>query len=188
MIASVVALATAQLSGLYGPMLVAVNGQEVHGVFSETRIGNGSERAPQFSCYFSFKGELRGDTALLTVQTPGDHASSGTVRFSSESVRLQLESNQPGCSATSGDMVGQPYEVGRESAGDGWTAVALIVAPAAVIRSAPSAQAKAKMRLSRGGAVAVLGQRDRWSEVVWPYGDAPIRGWIPDVALSRPNQ
>lgn len=187
MIAAVTALAAAQLSGAYGPMLVAVNGGDVHGAFSEARVGNGSERSPQFSCYFSFKGQLRGDTALVTVQTPGEPASTGTLQLTSEGAWLRLESNQPGCAATSGDMVGQPYEVSRDSPGADWTSVGLIAAPAAMIRSAPRSRTRAVHKLSRGDAVAIRGRNGDWIEVIWPYGERPVSGWVRGSELTGLN-
>ena len=168
-------------------MLVVVRDGEVRGTFSEARVGNGSERAPQFSCYFTLKGKLDGEIARVTVQTPGEPAASAFLQLTPERARLQVESNQPGCAATSGDMADEPYEVSRDSGGEDWMSVALIATSAAVIRSAPGPRTRAIHRLGRGDAVAIRSRKGDWVEVVWPFGEYGISGWIEERVLAEPK-
>jgi hypothetical protein len=108
------AVAAPSLSGQYGPLLLSVQGAAVTGAFSETRVGNGTDAAPQFSCIFQLSGTLKGGKAHVVTWYPGQAPIAGELSLGSDGVSLTLKEDQPGCGMTEASMVDQPWQSGQD--------------------------------------------------------------------------
>ncbi len=180
----------APMSGVYGGLVLAVNGAHISGAFSEQRRGNGSDAAPQFSCEFLFHGRIYPGTStaqLITASEDGNQAISGRIAFGLDAIKLGLNSEPDGCGMTSGDMVASPYEATRDAAGVGWIGAALVRASRVSLRRTPAAAPPAKPYLVRGDAVALLARRGVWVEVEFVGGSKSATGWLPASAVEEPE-
>jgi hypothetical protein len=150
----------------------------VSGAFSENRVGNGTDAAPQFTCQFLIHGRLFDDAATIVTQTAGgNEVISGRLFFKDDGVEMRLNDEPDGCGMTSGDMVRSPYAATRDIAGPDWIGAALVKVARAPLRRSPGA-APARPYLVRGDAVAILARRGRWIQVDYPGGSKPARGWL----------
>jgi hypothetical protein len=178
-------------SGLYGNLTLGVDGTKVTGVFSDARVGNGSEDAPQFTCLFVLRGTLGSEpngTMKVTVWSPPDVATtSGTLAFEKDTAKLRLEGDPPGCAATGDEFVSAAYE--EPSVLDGkWTSVRLVNASSADVRQAPVDGSSAKTRLAKGDVVVIYRRIGPWLEGEDLNARRAIRGWLrgTDLAPDQP--
>jgi hypothetical protein len=174
-------------SGLYGNLTLGVNGTTVTGVFSDARIGNGTEDEPQFSCVFLLRGTLDGNTAKVTVWSPAEKATTeGTLSFEKDAAKLRLDGDPPGCVATGDTFASEGYE--EPSVMDGkWTAVRLVSAATADIREAPVDSSSRKTRLSKGEVVVIYRKIGPWLEGEDLNARRAVRGWLRESDLT-PSQ
>jgi hypothetical protein len=115
-------------SGLYDNLTLGVDGTTVTGVFSDARVGNGTEDAPQFSCLFLLRGTLDESAAKVTVWLPLKRpTTSGTMTFEKDSVKLHLDGDPPGCAATGDEFASEAYEE-TSLMNCKWTSVRLVSA------------------------------------------------------------
>lgn len=170
------AAASAQTSGRYEQLTLAVTGNTVSGVFSEGRVGNGSEAAPQFTCIFLLRGTLSNGRGQVRTWYPGEQPIKGSLAFSGQEASLMLQENHGGCLNTSGDMVDRPFKADLGKPAKGWTGVALVTARRAVLRPSPGAAAKAPYVVD-GDAVGVLERRAGWLRVAYA-GEKTVTGWL----------
>lgn len=177
--------AAAQQSGSYGPLKLAIVGNEVHGVFSEGRVGNGDEAAPQFSCMFLLRGTLGRGRGIVRTWYPGEEPIKGNLSVNGADVSLMLKENHGGCLNTSGDMVDKPFTTDLVTAGKGWTGVALVTAKRAVLRATPGAAARAPY-IVEGDAVGILERRPGWLRIAY-LGERTVTGWVraSEVAVAE---
>jgi hypothetical protein len=175
-------------SGLYGNLTLGVAGTTVTGVFSDARVGNGTEDEPQFSCVFLLRGTLDGSAAKVTVWSPAERATTdGTLSFEKDAVKLRLEGDPPGCAATGDEFASAAYE--EPSVMDGkWTAVRLVSAGTADVRQAPVDSGSRKTRLSKGEVVVIYRKIGPWLEGEDLNARRAVRGWLreSDLAPSQP--
>ena len=181
------ASAADNLSGQYEPLLLAVQGNVVTGAFSEQRVGNGSDNAPQFSCAFLLSGTLENGAASIVTWYPGQSPIAGQLTLSADGVSLKLKDNQPGCGMTSGDMVDQAWESSRDTPGPGWIGARLIASAKAVLRKTPAVTAALKPYVVKDDAVAVLAVQGAWVQVSYPGADKPVQGWVKASELTSAN-
>jgi hypothetical protein len=178
------AAAAPSLSGQYGPLLIAVQGDVVTGAFSETRAGNGTDNAPQFSCAFQLAGTLKAGNAQVVTWYPGQAPIAGQLSLSSDGVSLTLKADQGGCAMTDSSMVDQPWQSTRDSAGPDWIGTRLIVAAKAVLRSGPDAKPGRTPYVVRDDAVAVLATQGEAVEISYPGASKPVVGWVRATELT----
>lgn len=175
-------------SGRYGPLLLAVRAGEVHGVFSEGRVGNGDEAAPQFSCLFLLKGKLNSERAEVETWFPNEAERISGVLDLGAVPSLKLTENHGGCLMTSGDMTAEPYPLGAEDRHPEWIGAGMVTAPKAVLRPEPKDDPKrTRPYLVELDAFAILEQRDGWVRVAFVGTDGPpTTGWLrsEEVAAS----
>jgi hypothetical protein len=175
-------------SGLYGNLTLGVDGTTMTGVFSDARVGNGTEDAPQFSCLFLLRGTLDGNAAKVTAWLPPEKATtSGTLTFEKDSVKLHLDGDPPGCAATGDEFASEAYE--ETSVMDGkWTSTRLVSADSADMRQAPVDGSARKTRLSKGEVVVIYRRIGPWLECEDLNARRPVRGWVrvSDLAADQP--
>jgi len=175
-------------SGLYGNLTLGVDGGTVTGVFSDARIGNGTEDAPQFSCLFLLRGTLDGSTAKVTAWSPPEKAATGgTLSFAKDTVQLRLDGDPTGCAAMGDEFASAAYE--EPSVMDGkWTAVRLVSVGSADVREAPVDSSSRKTRLSKGEVVVIYRKIGPWVEGEDLNARRAVRGWLreSDLAPSQP--
>jgi hypothetical protein len=167
-------------SGRYGPLLLAVRDREVRGLFSEGRIGNGDEDAPQFSCIFFLEGALENARADVETWFPVEPARiPGKLDLGPEP-SLELAENHGGCLMTSGDMATEPYRLPEDERHPEWIGVGLVTAPRAVLRrEATDDPDRTRPYLVAFDAFAVLEQRVGWVRVAFRKADgAAATGWL----------
>jgi hypothetical protein len=167
-------------SGRYGPLLLADRGSEVHGVFSEGRVGNGDEAAPQFSCLFLLKGKLNNERAEVETWFPNEAERISGVLDLGALPSLKLTENHGGCLMTSGDMTAGPYRLGAQDRRPEWIGAGLVTAQKAVLRPGPHDDPKrTRPYLVEIDAFAILEQRDGWVRIafVGTHGP-PTIGWL----------
>jgi hypothetical protein len=183
------AAAPASLSGQYGPLLVAVTGDVVTGAFSETRVANGSDSAPQFSCAFQLMGTVKVGKAQIQTWYPGQAPIAGQLTLSSDGVSLKLRDDQPGCAMTEASMVDQAWQSAQDKARPDWIGTRLIAATRAVIRKTPGAKAGRTPYVVRDDAVAVLAVQGDAVEVAYPGPDRTVTGWVSasDLTPAAPH-
>lgn len=172
------ASAAPSLSGQYGPLLIAVQGDVVTGAFSETRVGNGTDAAPQFSCAFQLSGTLKAGTAQVVTWYPGDAPIAGQLGLSSAGVSLKLKDDQPGCAMTEASMVDQAWEQAQDKAAPTWIGTRLIAKPKAMIRKTAEAKPGRTPYVVQDDAVAVLAIQGGAVEIAYPGPDKTITGWV----------
>jgi hypothetical protein len=117
-----------------------VNGKSVAGVFSEACGEAGPDGAPPFSCIFLMRGSLAGSRAEAETWFPGEpERIPGTFAFTPEGAALTLAENPGGCTMTTGAMVGEPYDLGRDrrQPTEDWVGVGLVTTRRAVLRPEP---------------------------------------------------
>jgi hypothetical protein len=182
------ASAAPSLSGQYGPLLVAVQGDAVTGAFSETRVGNGTDAAPQFSCAFQLSGTLKGGQAQIVTWTPGEAPIMGQLSLSADGVSLKLKDDQPGCAMTEASMVDQAWESAQDKAAPTWIGTRLIAAKKAVIRKTAAAKPGRTPYVVQYDAVAVLAVQGAAVEIAYPGPDKTITGWVnaSDLTAAAP--
>ena len=172
------AAAPASLSGQYGSLLMAVTGDTVTGAFSETRVGNGTDNAPQFSCAFQLTGTLKAGKAQVLTWYPGQAPIAGQLTVSPDGVSLKLKDDQPGCAMTEASMVDQAWQSAQDKARPDWIGTRLIAAARAVIRKTPDAKAGRTPYVVRDDAVAVLAVQGDAVEIAYPGPDKTVTGWV----------
>jgi hypothetical protein len=180
------ALAQAK-SGLYGNLTLGVDGTTVTGVFSDARVGNGTDDAPQFSCLFVLRGTSGSgpnDAVKVTVWSPPDMATtSGTLTFEKDTAKLRLEGDPPGCSATGDEFASEAYE--EPSVMDGkWTSVRLVSVASADVREAPVDSSSPRTRLTKGDVVVVYRRIGPWLQGEDLNARRRVRGWVRERDLA----
>jgi hypothetical protein len=178
------ASAAPSLSGQYGPMLVAVVGDSITGAFSETRVGNGTDAAPQFSCFFQLSGTLKAGKAQVVAWTPGEAPTAGQLSLSSDGLSLQLKEDQPGCGMTEANMVDQAWTSMQDKPASGWIGTRLIAAKKAVIRKTATAKPGRTPYVVQYDAVAVLAVQGGAVQIAYPGPDTTITGWVNAADLT----
>ena len=178
------AAAAPSLSGQYGPLLIAVVGDTVTGAFSETRVGNGTDAAPQFSCAFQLSGTLKAGKAQVVTWSPGEAPIAGQLSLSSDGISLQLKDDQPGCAMTEASMVDQAWTTTQDKAASGWIGTRLIAAKKAVIRKTAAVKPGRTPYVVRYDAVAVLAVQGSAVEIAYPGPDTTVTGWVNAADLT----
>ncbi|MDQ1450401.1 MAG: hypothetical protein QOK38_267 [Acidobacteriaceae bacterium] len=178
-------------SGLYSNLTLGVDGATVTGVFSDARVGNGTDDAPQFSCLFVLRGVLGSGAdgaTKVTVWSPPDSATTGgTLTFAKDTAKLRLDGDPPGCAATGDEFASAAYE--EPSVMDGkWNSVRLVSAATAEVRQAPVNGSSAKTRLSKGDVVVIYRRIGSWLEGEDLNARRAVRGWLraSDLAPDQP--
>ena len=175
-------------SGLYGNLTLGVDGAAVTGVFSDYRVGNGTEDAPQFSCLFLLRGTVDGNAAKVTVWSPDNQGTTnGSLTMEKDTAKLSLEGNPPGCAAMGEEFVSKAYE--EPSVMDGkWTSVRLVSAASADVVQAPVNGSSRKARLIKGEVVVIFRRIGGWLDGEDVNANRPVRGWVrdSDLAPDRP--
>lgn len=184
------AAASEPLSGRYGPLALVVADRNIYGVFSESRLGNGTSDAPQFTCVFLLEGRIEGNTATVRTWFPGEpERIAGTLRFGEEP-SLQLAENHGGCPMTSGDMVVTPSPLPLDELHAEWIGTGLVTPDKLVLQNNPAMDpARKRPFLVAFDAVAVLERRRDWVRVVYLDGvGKPASGWVPaDTLVTSPE-
>jgi hypothetical protein len=192
-------------SGLYGNLTLGVDGTAVTGVFSDARVGNGTDDAPQFSCLFAMRGTLgsgrngavkvtvwspRGGSigaqlggAQANITPPSNIQASGTLTLEKDTAKLRLEGDPPGCSAAGDEFVSAAYE--EPSVMDGkWTSVRLVSAASADVREAPVDSSSVRTRLTEGDVVVIYRRIGPWLESEDLNARRRVRGWLREMDLA----
>lgn len=174
------------VSGDYGPLVLAVDGDRIAGAFSDALVGNGTPDAPQFRCLFLIEGPLDAGAGRIAARMPGEPGSiAGRLETTPAGVRLTLDSNPPGCAAVA-PLAGSGQNLARGASGAA-IGGALLTAARAVIQTGPAEDpARTRPWLVRWDPVAVLAVRGDWAEIEYAGGPAPVRGWLraADLALA----
>jgi hypothetical protein len=178
------AAAAPSLSGQYGPLLIAVTGDIVTGAFSETRVGNGTDSAPQFSCAFQLSGTLKSGKAQVVTWYPGQAPIAGQLGLTSAGVSLTLKQDQPGCGMTEASMVDQPWQSARDKAAPTWIGTRLIATAKAVIRKTADAKPGRTPYVVQDDAVAVLAVQGGAVQISYPGPDKTVTGWVNATDLT----
>jgi hypothetical protein len=173
-------------AGQYGSLSVAIRDGRVYGVFSEARIGNGTDDAPQFSCIFLLQGRLTGSMAAIDTWFPGDPKRiAGTLDLGGDP-GIRLSENQDGCAMTSGDMVGQIYPLTLDARHDDWIGTGIVTAARAVLRPKPIETPKTKHPyLVKFDPFAILESQHGWVRIAY-LGETErlVSGWVREDEVS----
>lgn len=148
-------------------------------MFSEGRMGNGSEAAPQFSCRFLLRGRLEDGRGIVETWFPGQEPIPGYLSFEGGGASLMLRENQDGCFMASGDMTREPYRAALSKRGEGWIGVALVTADRTAFRPSPGALAPRTPYVVEGNPVVLLERRGGWARARYVAGPRPVTGWLP---------
>ena len=174
-------------SGIYGQLTLGVEGATVTGVFADTRAGNGTEDAPQFSCIFALRGTLVRGQAAVTTWTPDDsddnqHILAGTLTLAGDTAKLQLKEEPGGCAMTSDEFVKDPYEEPSVKHG-AWTSVRMVGASQANFSQAPVDGSSRTGYVVKGDGVVVYRHIGAWADAEYLNGRRPVRGWLRESDL-----
>jgi hypothetical protein len=190
--AGVVMGARAQVaSGLYGNLILGVDGTKVTGVFANSRAGSGTEDAPQFSCSFLLRGTATADgkgTMPVTVWRPSEGAqtdraqTSGTLTVEQGTAKLSLEGEPPGCAETGDRFGGKAYEEPAVKTGQ-WTAARMVSGAAVRLQEAPVSGGSGRGRVSKGEVVVVDRKIGPWLQVETVFTQKPVKGWLRESDL-----
>jgi hypothetical protein len=184
MFCSPVSAADTPTSGRYGPLSIAIQDGTAYGVFFETRVGNGTDSAPQFSCIFLLQGPLEGSKASVLTWFPGDKERIRGVLDLGRSPSLQLQEDQPGCGMASGQMVSEPYSLMLDARHDEWVGVGVVTAKKAVLRQEPVDTGIKSPYVVQFDPVAVLERRPGWVRIQYLGEDDSVKGWVRENETS----
>lgn len=178
-----VAAAAAPASGEYGRFKLAFAGGRVTGAFSEQRMGNGTEAAPQFSCAFAIAGAWRGGDGAAAVLTwwpgddPADQRIPGRLTVRGRTATLKLAENPGGCAMTGEEL--QRDGVSEDlAARRAWVEVREVGSRRAAFRASPGAT-PGRAYITRGDTVGVLARAGGFARVQYVDGRRPVEGWLP---------
>jgi hypothetical protein len=170
--------AAADLSGVYGPLTLGLDGDRVTGIFDEARVGNGTEEAPQFTCRFLLAGRLREGRVAIRTWHPGEaEVIEGSLALDGDEAALRLEESPPGCAMTSGLNAGEDFRMPRDETG-AWTAVRMVRAKRAYFHTQPKEFKRARAYLLRGDTVRVVETQRDWVRAEFPAARKPVIGWL----------
>ena len=182
-------------SGIYGQLTLGVDetvngaahGATVTGVFADSRVGNGTDDAPQFTCIFALRGTLVKGEAAVTTWFPGDAPAdkqtiTGTLTLTGDTAKLRLKEQPGGCDMTGDEFTKEPYA--EPSVKDGaWTAVRMVGASRADFVQAPVNGSSRKGYVVKGDGVVVYRHVGAWADAEYLNGRRPVRGWLRESDL-----
>lgn len=174
-------------SGLYDSLILGFDpGTRIlTGYFQETRRGNGTDEAPQFSCAFALLGTVDGEGAPIATWFPeDDEVIAGAVTLGEDSVALKLTTASGGCAMVVGDLVTRPYVL-RKIAEGTWTSVRVVRSTSAAlhVRPTPTPVLNPRISVKEGDGVVVFSTRDGWVNVGIVDDEVIARGWMREVEL-----
>jgi hypothetical protein len=189
--AAVVGAQAQVVSGLYGSLTLGVNGTAVTGVFADSRPGNGTEEAPQFSCSFLLRGTVAADgkgAIPVTVWSPSEGTqvneaqTKGTLTVEQGTAKLSLEGEPPGCAETGDRFAGKAYQEPAVKTG-AWTAARMVSGAAVRLQEAPVSGGSGRGRVGKGEVVVVDRKIGPWLQVETVFTAKPVRGWLRESDL-----
>ena len=175
-------------SGEYGPMKLAFADGQVTGSFKETRMGNGTEEAPQFSCTFAIAGAWRGGVAAAQVLTwwPGDNSSDERIRgrlsVRGGTATLKLDEDPGGCSMTGEQLKDDGFSEAL-SERRAWLEVRQIRSARVRFSDTPGGSPR-RSYVTRGDIVGVEARAGDFVRVEYVDGSRPVEGWLPVASLE----
>ncbi len=173
-------------SASYGQLTLAVDGTTVTGVFSDARVGNGTDDAPQFTCVFPLRATFANGPMAVTVWDSDAHGQeriSGTLTVTGDMARLRLQQNPPGCDMTGEDFVKIGFEEASDRDGT-WTSVRLVSADRAPFHAAPLESSTRRGYVVQWDPVVIYRRIGTWLDAEYYGGRHPVRGWLRDGDLA----
>ncbi len=175
-------------SGEYGQLKLAFADGRVTGAFNETRQGNGTEAAPQFSCAFSLTGAWRGGDGSAAVLTwwPGDNPADeripGRLTVRGGEAELKLADDPGGCSMTGEQFKAEGYSE-RLTAARPWSEVREVKRARAHLADAPGGPPR-RAYVTAGDLVGVLARSGAFVRVQYVDGRRTTEGWLAAADLQ----
>lgn len=150
-------------------------------------MGNGTDAAPQFTCWFLLRGKLQNGRGVVETWYPGEEPIAGKLSIEGTQVSLTLREDHGGCLMTTGSMVREPYRALLNRPGHGWLDAALVRVNRAALRPSAGAPAPRMPYLIEGDPVAVLDRHGAWVRVLYGTGTRPVTGWLAaaDLVLAE---
>lgn len=177
-------------SGEYGQLKLAFSDGRVTWEFSETRMGNGTEQAPQFSCAFALTGAWkRGatDSPVLTWwpgEDPPDQRIHGRLTIDGGSATLSLDEDPGGCDVTGDTFKATPFSEALRTR-RAWLEVSEVRSSRAHFSATPGG-APHRAYVTRGDIVGVKTRAGTFVRVEYVDGRRPVEGWLPSADLEAP--
>ncbi len=175
-------------SGEYGQLKLAFDGGRVTGTFNETRQGNGTENAPQFSCSFALTGAWRGGDGSAAVLTwwpgddPADERIPGRLTVRGGNAELKLAEDPGGCSMTGELFKAEGYSE-RLTLARAWREVREVKRARAHLSDAPGGPPR-RGYVAAGDRVGVLARSGAFAHVQFVDGRGVTEGWLPLADLQ----
>lgn len=194
-------------AGLYGNLVLGVDGTTVTGVFADSVAGKGTKEEPQFSCSFVLRGTAEGAGAMaVTVWSPlsgvsgaqpgGGHTTedatsgaqasgaqtSGTLTVAQGTAKLSLKGEPPGCAETGDSFVAKAYEEPAVKTAS-WVAARMVSGMGVRLQEAPVSGSGDRGRVTRGEVVVVDRRIGPWLQVETVFTPKPMRGWLRESDL-----
>jgi hypothetical protein len=185
----------APASGEYESLLLALDPADgtLTGAEQADWVGNGTEKAPQFSCRFALRGAATAPGQYtISAWLPGDRiaedrlALKGALAVKKGSVTVTLEQQPGGCQYLMIDSSFDADLVAKRA----WRAVQIVKAPRAYFYATPSDKARQKSFVVRGDALGIVATQTDWAEVEYVKDDRVTHGWIRagDLFPDHPDQ
>ncbi len=190
--AMVAAAAALPASGEYGQLKLAFSGGRVTGAFSEQRMRNGTEAAPQFSCGFALTGAWRGGDGAADVLTwwpgddPPDQRIPGRLTMRDGRATLKLADDPGGCAMAGESFKADGYAEALTTH-RGWREVREVRSSRARLRASPGAP-PGRAYVTRGDTVGKIAQVGAFARVQYVDGRRTVEGWLPlsDLQPAQP--
>lgn len=170
-------------SGVYGNLILAVDGKQITGFYSNFR-GEYKRKAPEFSCVFYFRGKFEfGKYQIIAQYPPGNQEDQimGILNFAKldgkAAVFMKLEKEPPGCANVEPFEFKKGQEFIQTEKGD-WKEIRLIQSEKVHLYSFPDMKSRTRKYLVRYDPVRVYQVRNDWVEVEFEDGKQNTKGWL----------
>jgi hypothetical protein len=182
-------------SGVYDSLLLALDPSDgtLTAAVQADWVGNGTEKAPQFSCHFALRGAATEPGQYsISAWLPGDRiaedrlALKGALAVKNGSVTVTLERQPGGCQYLMSDSSFDADLVATHP----WRAVQIVKAQRAYFYATPSDTTRQKSFVVRGDALGIVATQSDWAEVEYVKDDRVTHGWIRagDLFPDHPDQ
>ncbi len=186
---------SAPASGVYDSLLLGLDPTDgtLSGVVQADWVGNGTEKAPQFSCRFALGGKASAPGQYaISAWLPGDRIApdrstlKGALAVKKGSVTVTLEQQPGGCQYLMADSSFNADLVAKHA----WRAVRIVKAQRAYFYATPSDTARQKSFVVRGDGLGVVAMQTDWAEVEYVKDERITHGWIKagDLFPDHPDQ
>lgn len=170
-------------AGAYDSLLLAIDASDgtLTGFERGDWVGNGSEKAPQFTCRFALRGTPTAPGRYAIVawlpgdRIDGEHATiKGELTARDGAVTARLDGAPGGCQYLLTDSSFEADLVTKHP----WRSVRVVKSPRAYFYARPSDEARQRMFVVKGDGIGVAKGQPGWVEADYVRDERVVHGWL----------